>query len=76
MLGVKDEGWFDPWLFMNAFKAKAESMGTKYVKGEVVNFIHQHYQNVIVSVDSPERNPSTVCNQVQVCPVSYSRKKF
>lgn len=36
--GVKNEGWFDPWLYLVALKTKAASLGAKYVKGNVVGF--------------------------------------
>ncbi|RYH26380.1 FAD-binding oxidoreductase, partial [archaeon] len=33
--GEKNEGYFDPWLFVNALKRKNISMGVKYVEGHV-----------------------------------------
>ena len=33
--GLKNEGWFDPWLFLNAFKKKAISQGVHYLDGEI-----------------------------------------
>jgi FAD-dependent oxidoreductase domain-containing protein 1 len=35
--GFKNEGYFDPWLYVSALKNKAVSMGVKYIQGEVVN---------------------------------------
>lgn len=35
-LGYRNEGWFDPWTLLNAFKKKALSMGVHYIQGEVV----------------------------------------
>ncbi|XP_070582050.1 FAD-dependent oxidoreductase domain-containing protein 1-like [Ptychodera flava] len=33
--GVNNEGWFDPWSLLDAFKRKAMSLGVEYVHGEV-----------------------------------------
>uniref|UniRef100_M4BFM4 FAD-dependent oxidoreductase domain-containing protein 1 n=1 Tax=Hyaloperonospora arabidopsidis (strain Emoy2) TaxID=559515 RepID=M4BFM4_HYAAE len=38
VLGVKDQGWFDPWAFLNAMKQKSVSMGVDVLKGEVKSF--------------------------------------
>ncbi len=35
-LGVRDEGWLDPFSLLMAFKRKAQSLGVSYVTGEVV----------------------------------------
>ncbi|XP_070621230.1 FAD-dependent oxidoreductase domain-containing protein 1 [Erythrolamprus reginae] len=37
--GLENEGWFDPWTLLNAFKRKAISLGTIQYKGEVTSFI-------------------------------------
>ncbi|XP_078282695.1 FAD-dependent oxidoreductase domain-containing protein 1 isoform X2 [Rhinoraja longicauda] len=34
--GLENEGWFDPWLLLNAFRRKAISMGVYPCHGEVV----------------------------------------
>ena len=34
-LGVRDEGWFDPFTLLQAFKRKARSLGVTYLKDEV-----------------------------------------
>ncbi|CAG2114262.1 unnamed protein product, partial [Medioppia subpectinata] len=36
--GVRNEGWFDPWALLMAFKAKAQSLGANYMNGEVIGF--------------------------------------
>ncbi|CAH1787517.1 unnamed protein product [Owenia fusiformis] len=36
--GYENEGWFDPWSLLEAFKRKAMSLGVEYKKGEVVGF--------------------------------------
>ncbi|XP_072094519.1 FAD-dependent oxidoreductase domain-containing protein 1 isoform X3 [Mobula birostris] len=38
--GLENEGWFDPWLLLNAFRRKAISMGVHQCHGEVVGFQH------------------------------------
>lgn len=35
LTGVRNEGWFDPWLLLTAFKQKAVAMGVRYLHGEV-----------------------------------------
>lgn len=37
-LGLKGEGWFDPYGLLQAFKRKARSLGVTYLKDEVVGF--------------------------------------
>jgi len=34
-LGLKNEGWIDPHALLMAFRAKARSLGARYLKGEV-----------------------------------------
>ncbi|XP_062261938.1 FAD-dependent oxidoreductase domain-containing protein 1 [Platichthys flesus] len=36
--GLENEGWFDPWTLLNAFKKKAISMGVIQCCGEVTDF--------------------------------------
>ncbi|KAL1123695.1 hypothetical protein AAG570_001468 [Ranatra chinensis] len=36
--GLENEGWFDPWSLLFAFKRKAMSLGAEYVEGEVTGF--------------------------------------
>jgi len=36
--GLENEGWFDPSMYVNAFKKKAPSLGIRSIKGEVVGF--------------------------------------
>ena len=42
--GLENEGWFDPWLLLQALRNKATSLGTQYVKGEVVGFNTDDYR--------------------------------
>ncbi|XP_074417151.1 FAD-dependent oxidoreductase domain-containing protein 1 isoform X1 [Larus michahellis] len=37
--GLEDEGWFDPWTLLNAFRRKAISLGVQSCSGEVRGFI-------------------------------------
>ncbi|XP_060765313.1 FAD-dependent oxidoreductase domain-containing protein 1 isoform X2 [Neoarius graeffei] len=37
-LGLENEGWFDPWTLLNAFRHKAISMGVYQCFGEVTGF--------------------------------------
>ncbi|NXY19386.1 FXRD1 protein, partial [Atrichornis clamosus] len=37
--GLEDEGWFDPWTLLNAFRRKATSMGVLSCSGEVRAFV-------------------------------------
>ncbi|XP_075459421.1 FAD-dependent oxidoreductase domain-containing protein 1 isoform X3 [Ascaphus truei] len=36
--GLENEGWFDPWTLLNAFRRKALSMGVYQCHGEVTGF--------------------------------------
>ncbi|XP_034406928.1 FAD-dependent oxidoreductase domain-containing protein 1 [Cyclopterus lumpus] len=36
--GLENEGWFDPWTLLNAFRRKAVSMGVIQCRGEVTDF--------------------------------------
>ncbi|KAJ8266639.1 hypothetical protein GJAV_G00132900 [Gymnothorax javanicus] len=36
--GLENEGWFDPWMLLNAFRRKAMSMGVCQCFGEVTGF--------------------------------------
>ncbi|KAI5705044.1 hypothetical protein M8J75_011372 [Diaphorina citri] len=45
-LGLEKEGWFDPWLYLNAVKKKAISLGAEYVRGEVVDFLRRRNNQV------------------------------
>ncbi|NWW74238.1 FXRD1 protein, partial [Climacteris rufus] len=37
--GLEDEGWFDPWTLLNAFRRKAISLGVQSCPGEVRAFV-------------------------------------
>ncbi|TDH70627.1 uncharacterized protein CCR75_005096 [Bremia lactucae] len=38
VLGVKDQGWFDPWAFLTALKQKSLALGVDVLEGEVDGF--------------------------------------
>ncbi|OPJ68212.1 FAD-dependent oxidoreductase domain-containing protein 1 [Patagioenas fasciata monilis] len=38
-LGLEDEGWFDPWTLLSAFRRKAKSLGVLSCTGEVRGFV-------------------------------------
>ncbi|XP_065711750.1 FAD-dependent oxidoreductase domain-containing protein 1 isoform X1 [Patagioenas fasciata] len=37
--GLEDEGWFDPWTLLSAFRRKAKSLGVLSCTGEVRGFV-------------------------------------
>ena len=43
--GYEGEGWLDPSMFLNAFRAKARSLGAKYLHNEVIEII-KHKQKI------------------------------
>uniref|UniRef100_A0A3B4WV82 FAD-dependent oxidoreductase domain-containing protein 1 n=1 Tax=Seriola lalandi dorsalis TaxID=1841481 RepID=A0A3B4WV82_SERLL len=45
--GLENEGWFDPWTLLNAFRRKAISMGVIQCCGEVTDF--QYTVNVMTN---------------------------
>uniref|UniRef100_A0A672ZR94 FAD-dependent oxidoreductase domain-containing protein 1 n=1 Tax=Sphaeramia orbicularis TaxID=375764 RepID=A0A672ZR94_9TELE len=50
--GLENEGWFDPWSLLNAFRRKAVSMGVVQCCGEVTGF--KYKTNVVNSVDGEQ----------------------
>ena len=48
--GVKNEGWFDPWMLLNAFKKKVKSMGVEFLEADVtgVNVAENRVEGVKV----------------------------
>ncbi|TKS83203.1 FAD-dependent oxidoreductase domain-containing protein 1 [Collichthys lucidus] len=47
--GLENEGWFDPWTLLNAFRRKAISMGVIQCCGEVTDF--KHTTNMVMTTD-------------------------
>ena len=52
LLGISNEGWFDPYLLLNAFKRKILSLGVHMIYGEVkgLNIKDEQINSVQVSV--------------------------
>lgn len=51
-IGLENEGWFDPWILLNAFRRKAISMGVIQCCGEVTDF--KYTTNVMTTPDGDE----------------------
>ena len=47
----RNEGYFDPWSLVNAFKKKAINLGVEYMEGEVVNSALSHRGSSSVYID-------------------------
>ncbi len=62
--GVQNEGWFDPWALLVAFKTKAETLGVEYVQADILDF------NLNTKVNTGETDDSgyepQTCNHVIV----------
>ncbi|XP_050529128.1 FAD-dependent oxidoreductase domain-containing protein 1-like isoform X2 [Daktulosphaira vitifoliae] len=50
-LGTLNEGWFDAWSLLDAFRKKAKSLGTYYVEGEVIDFGFKIDTSIVVEGD-------------------------
>ncbi|XP_044293364.1 FAD-dependent oxidoreductase domain-containing protein 1 isoform X1 [Varanus komodoensis] len=73
--GLENEGWFDPWTLLNAFRRKAMSMGVSQSCGEVTSF--NLFTKTIVSDEGELLNCSRIrCVNVQLpdsieyCPIT------
>lgn len=53
-IGQVNEGWFDPWLLLSAFKKKLLSLGVQFVHGEVTGLNLE--QNKVKQVQVHESN--------------------
>ncbi|KAJ7360338.1 hypothetical protein OS493_016970 [Desmophyllum pertusum] len=64
-LGTENEGWFDPWSLMNAFKSKAVSLGVDYITGEAVDFVTDQNGQIssikVVNSSSPNNLQTIHC---------------
>uniref|UniRef100_A0A8C7EZT4 FAD-dependent oxidoreductase domain-containing protein 1 n=1 Tax=Oncorhynchus kisutch TaxID=8019 RepID=A0A8C7EZT4_ONCKI len=45
--GLENEGWFDPWMLLNAFRRKAISMGVYQCFGEVTGLCLCQYHSIV-----------------------------
>ncbi|KAF7650339.1 hypothetical protein LDENG_00127520, partial [Lucifuga dentata] len=61
--GLENEGWFDPWTLLNAFRRKAISMGVIQCHGEVTGF--KYTTNVMTTVDGDQMDFKRI-NSVKV----------
>jgi FAD-dependent oxidoreductase domain-containing protein 1 len=70
-LGVKNEGWFDPWQLLFAFKKSAGDLGVKFVTGEVTGINHKNAcaESVVVSDSSSSSSSSTSSSATIPCDV-------
>lgn len=62
--GCGQEGWFDPYLLLMAFKQKAISLGARFIKGEVTGFTYRRIPGMTV-IDEGKR-PYRILNRVLV----------
>lgn len=45
--GLENEGWFDPWSLLTAFRRKAVSLGARYLNAELVSFRFNEVRNAV-----------------------------
>lgn len=50
VIGLENEGWFDPWNFLFSLRRKAVSLGTEYVNGKVTGLEHHSLDDIITEV--------------------------
>ncbi|XP_069038681.1 FAD-dependent oxidoreductase domain-containing protein 1 [Lepisosteus oculatus] len=62
--GLENEGWFDPWTLLNAFRRKAMSMGVHQCFGDVKGFkiVNNKIHNVIVRIPNSLEQYSIKCS--------------
>lgn len=46
--GLENEGWFDPWSLLTAFRRKAVSLGARYLNAELVSFKFNEVRNAVL----------------------------
>ncbi|XP_008426761.1 FAD-dependent oxidoreductase domain-containing protein 1 [Poecilia reticulata] len=56
--GLENEGWFDPWTLLNAFRRKAMSMGVIQCFGEVADF--KHVKQVMMTKNGEQIDMKTI----------------
>ena len=63
-LGVRNEGWVDPWSLLRAFRAKAISMGVQFIAGDVtdVQSTTQAITGITVSHSSSDMVSNVTCD--------------
>eukprot|EP00941_MAST-03F_sp_MAST-3F-sp1_P000613 g613.t1 len=73
VVGLEDEGWFDPWMLLSCFKKKAISLGAKYIHGDVNGFKVDSNSNLITGVSYLEEIEG---GSKKKKTESYSRARF
>lgn len=68
--GLEKEGWFDPWLYLCAFKKKAISLGVEYINAKAIGFEFEDISFVTNDEFKLHRNLKKVTVSF------YSTKKF
>ncbi|XP_075211393.1 FAD-dependent oxidoreductase domain-containing protein 1-like isoform X2 [Lycorma delicatula] len=72
--GVENEGWFDPWSLLQAFKNKSISLGTEYVEGEVIGFEYNILPASVSTEVDDDYHDSDVLRSVLIkCPDGVTR---
>ena len=62
-LGLSGEGWFDGYSVLQAFRRKAQSLGVKYLTGEVARFdVFRDAVNAIILADGTQISCAKVVN--------------
>ena len=62
-LGIHNEGWFDPYSLLQAFKRKARSLGVEYIEDEVIDLQHQNGRiSRVVTKNSGDFSCNSVVN--------------
>lgn len=56
-LGVENEGWFDPWSLLCAFRRKAQHLGVQYIHAEALGFEKIVLPNTYYEGDDGEPKP-------------------
>ncbi|NWI38580.1 FXRD1 protein, partial [Picathartes gymnocephalus] len=68
--GLEDEGWFDPWTLLNAFRRKAISLGVQSCSGELPRSAHDPLAPVTPpSVPSQVHMPDSLEYQPVACAI-------
>ncbi|CAH0389591.1 unnamed protein product [Bemisia tabaci] len=73
--GLRNEGWFDPWTLLQAFKSKAMYYGAKFYEGEVIHF--QFDEQVIAECHhTGERHPALEKAYIKIGPDEIKEVQF
>lgn len=60
--GLENEGWFDPWMLLNAFRRKAISMGVYQCFGEVTGLCLCQYHSIVEQTSHVHTGLAWLCN--------------